>query len=431
MKQNLIVLKALFHSISHHIKNNEVKIIIKNFISLSSLNVLNFIFPLILIPYLTYTIGIELYGQYALSSTIFNYGLLLVNFGFDFSATKLISINRDDKSKIADILSNVTTIRIIFSFVASVGIAILTYSIPNLVDNSLLYILGIGILWGQAITPFWLFQGLEKMGYITIINLFARVISTILIFIFIRKPEYFFFINLFQSSGYLIAGITGLFLIRYQLKIKFVKPVFKSIKYYFLDSWHIFLSTLSMSFYREANIIILGITTNYQIVGQYAAIEKVVKAIQSFMDPLAKALFPFFGRKLNDSYQGKTGFINFGKVYALLLLLATIALFLIGPYLLIWYLGQSFISGIIIFQVLVPVILFGGLNYYLGIIGLINLGMNKYFSKAVFVTGLFSISACYVLSQYWSSLGGAIAMTSSELMLLILIYRKIYPWLKK
>lgn len=427
----IVILKTISNSLVQNLRNNEIRTVIKNFLSLSSLNLLNFIFPLILIPYLTHTIGIELYGQYVLSATIFQYCLLLVNFGFDFSATKLISIHRDNKIKIAEIVTNVTVVRLLFALIASSIIIPIVYFIPNLTDNKLLYLLGIGILWGQAITPFWLFQGLEKMGYITVINLISRTASTCLIFLFIQLPKQFYLINLFQSIGYLLSGIAGLILIQKYLKINVIRPSFTKMKYYILDSWDIFLSTLSMSFYREANIIILGLTTNYAMVGQYAAIEKVIKAMQSFMDPLAKALFPFFGRKLNSSKEMGSGFGKFGRIYALSLLCATLILYLIGPYLLIWYLGKSFISGIIIFQILLPIIFLGGLNYYLGIIGLINLGMNKYFSRAVFITGIFSISVCYIASSSWGSIGAAIAMTSSELLLLLLIFRKIYPWIRE
>lgn len=411
-------------------KNDEIKTVIQNFVSLSSLNLLSFIFPLILIPYLTRNIGVELYGQYVFSFSIFQYCLLLINFGFDYSATKLISINREDKSMVSDILTNITLIRIILAIFASVLLILAFVIFPSLSNNKLLYLLGFGILWGQAITPFWLFQGLEKMGYITIINLLTRTISTSFIILFIQNPTDFYLINLFHSIGFLISGFACLFLINSYLKIKFSKPSLSKMKFYWLDSWHIFLSTVSMSFYREANIIILGLTTNYAVVGQYGAIEKVIKAMQSLMEPLSKALFPFFGRKLNSTEGIDSGFGKFGKVYGVLLLVLTCILYFIGPYLLIWYLGKSFLSVIIVFQALLPVIFFGGLNYYLGIIGLINLGFNKYFLKIVFLSGIFSVTMCYFLSQFLGAIGAAIAMTSSEFLLLILILTKIYPWIK-
>ncbi|GET29336.1 hypothetical protein SD074_15380 [Prolixibacter sp. SD074] len=186
-----------------------------------------------------------------------------------------------------------------------------------------------------------------------------------------------------------------------------------------------------MSFYREANVIILGITTNYEIVGQYAAIEKIIKAIQSFMDPLSKALFPFFGRKLNEPNESNSSYVKFGKIFTLILVIILSLLYLFGPKLLIWYLGKSFESAIVLFQIMIPVVLFGGLNYYFGIIGLINLGLNKYFTKAVFITGILSVTLCYLLSSSIGAAGAAITMSISELILLSLIFRKISPWIKK
>jgi polysaccharide transporter, PST family len=407
------------------VKNEEIKTVINNFISLSSLNLLSFIFPLLLIPYLTRTIGVEYYGEYIFSFSIFQYCLLLINFGFDYSATKLISVNRDDKSIVSDILTNVTVIRLIFAFLTSIILWLSLFFFPNLSSNKLLYLLGFGILWGQAMTPFWLFQGFEKMGYITIINLLTKIISTGLIFLFVLKPIDFYLINLFQSIGFLVSGFASLFLVNYYLKVRFTKPSLYRMKIYILESWHIFLSTVSISFYREANIIILGLTTNYVLVGQYAAIEKIIKAMQSLMEPLSKALFPFFGRRLNSGEDINSGFIKFGKIFGFLLLLSIIILYLIGPYLIIWYLGDSFYSSIIIFQILLPVVLFGGLNYYLGIIGLINLGFNKYFLKVVFISGVFSIVGCYYLSFFLGSMGAAISMISSEIILFFLILRKI------
>lgn len=412
------------------LKNEEVKTVIKNFISLSSLNLLSFIFPLLLIPYLTRSIGLELYGKYVFSFSIFQYCLLLINFGFDYSATKLISIHRNDVYKVSEVLTHVTLIRLMFALLASLLLVLTFFFFPSLASNKLLYLFGFGILWGQAITPLWLFQGMEKMGYITLINLMTRIVSTALIFIFIQHPKDFYLINLFHSIGFLISGCASLVLINKYLKIKFLRPSFLKIKFYLLDSWHIFLSTVSMSFYREANIILLGLVTNYTVVGQYAAIEKVIKAMQSLMEPLSKALFPFFGRKLNISGGMHSGFGKFGKIYGTLLLLLTITLYFIGPYLLIWYLGKSFITAILLFQILLPVIFFGGLNYYYGIIGLVNLGMNKYFLKIVFITGIYSVSMCYFLSRFLGGVGAAIAMTTSEIILLFLILIKIHKWVK-
>lgn len=55
----------------------EYRRVFENFCSLSVLNIANYIFPIILIPYLTMVLGVEKYGIYIYAYTIMNYFTLL------------------------------------------------------------------------------------------------------------------------------------------------------------------------------------------------------------------------------------------------------------------------------------------------------------------------------------------------------------------
>ena len=93
-----------------------------NVISLMLLNGIYFLSPLILIPYLMKTIGSELYGVYIFSWTFVYYFIFIVNYGFDYSATREIAINKFDNEKVSDIYSNTFYSRLIL---LSVSIVIL------------------------------------------------------------------------------------------------------------------------------------------------------------------------------------------------------------------------------------------------------------------------------------------------------------------
>ena len=67
------------------------KELLESFCSLSILNILNLILPLITLPYLVHVIGIEKYGIYSFAYAIIQYILLISTYGFNLSATKLIS----------------------------------------------------------------------------------------------------------------------------------------------------------------------------------------------------------------------------------------------------------------------------------------------------------------------------------------------------
>ena len=71
------------------------KIIFSNFFSLSILEVSNYLFPLITLPYVVRTLGSDNYGFLAISTAITNYLLIIVGYGFNIWATKEIAQNKN------------------------------------------------------------------------------------------------------------------------------------------------------------------------------------------------------------------------------------------------------------------------------------------------------------------------------------------------
>jgi PST family polysaccharide transporter len=212
-------------------------------------------------------------------------------------------------------------------------------------------------------------------------------------------------------------------------KIKFTFPSFKELIYQVKDGWHIFLSTLGMNFYRESNTIILGFLTNFSVVGYYAAAEKLIKVIQSLTAPFVNVLFPYFGRRLNvgeNIAKNLKLYKKLGAYYGLLLLIISISVLFFAPWGIKTYLSSAYISSVINIQIMCMVIFFGGLNYYYGIIGLVNMGKEKLFAKAVWISGVFSVCICFLLSGKLLDKGASLAMVLAEFLLFmqILFYSK-------
>lgn len=73
------------------------KILVKNIGSLFGIKLAGYVIPLITLPYLVRTLGIESYGYLGFSIAIVQYFVLFVNYGFDLSATSHIAKNGNDK----------------------------------------------------------------------------------------------------------------------------------------------------------------------------------------------------------------------------------------------------------------------------------------------------------------------------------------------
>ncbi|MFB6340423.1 flippase [Saccharicrinis sp. FJH62] len=416
--------------------NKNFKRVAENFFSLSILNGLNFVFPLILIPYLTRVLGVDGYGVYAFSFSILSYCMLLARYGFEFSATRQIAIVRSDKHKLNKLFYSVLFARIGLIGVAFIILNILILLVPKFttIKEELFY--GAGIFVGSALIPVWFFQGMENMKFMTLINFLVRLSSTVLIFVWVKSPDQIHVALGFQSVGYIFGGLVSIILAIKLFKLSFVFPHLKEVWFQLKDGWHLFISTLGMNFYRESNTIILGLLTNEMYVGYYAAAEKIIKAVQAITSPFVNAIYPFFSRKLNDNNSEDKSFKLYNKVgiyFGALLLILTVLVLLFSPWGVVHYLGSNYEHSILTIQILSFVVFLGGLNYYYGIIGLVNMKKEKYFTRSVWVAGVISIVVCVSLSNILFANGAALAMVSAELILFvqIMLYQKRFRVLQK
>ncbi len=425
MKNKIFV---LINKLKKYIKVKEYKQLVENFFSLSVLNAVYFVFPLIALPYLLRVVGPEKYGIAVWWTTLMQYVILFSNYGFNFSATKQISINRDNKLTVSTIFFSVLIIRFFVSLLILSLFILLILFLPKFTNSFTIYLFSIGIAIGDIFIPIWLFQGLEKMKYITIVNVCSKGIFTILVFFVIKNESDYLYIPLLTSIGTLLAGAVSIYLAFRTIKIVWVLPKKKDLIFQIKDGWHIFASTIGMNFYRNANIFILGLLTNNMTVGIYASAEKLVKALQTLIEPVSVSLYPYFSKRFKSTGSLKNNIntlLKLGKYYFIVLLLLSLFVFVFAKYIVIIAFGEKYLGSIIDVRILSFVILFGGLNYFYGIIGLINLGFKKQFLSFVLIGGVISLLLCIGFSPYYFDVAASISMLAGEFVLSILLIRFI------
>jgi PST family polysaccharide transporter len=400
----------------------------ENIISLYLLNIANYVFPLLTIPYLLNVLGVEYYGIYIFAYTLILYLTLLIKYGFDFSGTKEIANIRDDNEKLNIVFSSIFFIQLFFAFFTITIFVICILLIPRFSNNFSLYIGGIGILIGFTLFPTYLFQGIENMKFIAIINFSIKFIATLLIFLLVKEQKDYVLAMQIQSIGYISGGIVSMLFVVKFCKIKIVIPRKKILFIQLKNGWEIFGTTIGLSFYRDLNIIILGFITNYTVVGLYAPAEKIVKIFQTITSPIVNAIFPHYSREFEFSRDKKETFNLFlyrGRIYTILLLILWCVLILFSNTIVELYLGGIREEIIIDVKLLSPIILIGGLNYYYGFIGLINMGESNKLLKFVWIAGIISLISCIILSSYMQDRGASISMSLAELILFFLIISQI------
>ena len=78
-----------------------------------------------------------------------------------------------------------------------------------------IYILysSLGLSIGELLLPIWYFQGVEKMKYLTIINVGSRIVFTVFIFVFVKQKEDYILVPLFNSLGAILGGVYALYVL--------------------------------------------------------------------------------------------------------------------------------------------------------------------------------------------------------------------------
>ncbi len=405
---------------------NSHKGLIESFLSLSVLNAINILLPLITLPYLVRTIGLAKYGAYSIVYTILQYVLLISAYGFSFTATKQIAQNRNNIDYVDIIFHSTIVARFIISIPAIIAGLLLTFFIYP-IDYLWMYIGGIGIILGDILSPVWLFQGYEKMRYMTYANVVCKLFFTVLIFVFVRKADDYLYITLWNSLGFVVSGILSYYISFKVFKLKFVKISKSDVVYQIKDSWPVFLSTVFMNFYRNSNVFILGFFVGEYNVGLYSTAEKVIKAVQSVTAPISNALFPYLSSSFKDRPVNECAsqILKINKKICILFLFITLMLIITSDYINILFFKDVDVRISYLMRWMAPIVIIGGSNYILGIAGLVNLNFNSYFLKAVTVSGLMSLILLIITIPLLDVYSGALAMIMAEIILFVYCYYKL------
>ena len=170
---------------------------VKNGIWMYLLQFFNAVVPILTLPYITRVLGSAGYGVFSMAFNIVSYMQVMVEYGFGMSATRKVALA--DKEDINELFSTVICARsILLGICGVITTFVVLINKENIELCSSLLVLMI-CLFGYCIQMNWMFQGKQKMRYISIVNIISRFISVICIFAFVKYPSDLLFV-LFSFS---------------------------------------------------------------------------------------------------------------------------------------------------------------------------------------------------------------------------------------
>lgn len=404
-------------------KKKGIKILAENYASLLILQVANYVLPLLILPFLVRILGPDKFGLVMFAQSLAVFFSAFVDFGFNLSGTREISLARDDKKKCSEIFNAIMLIKLILIISAFSILLLLVNAFPRFSLDKDVYLLSFGIVIGQALFPVWFFQGIEKMKFITFINISAKLIFTLLVFVLIRKESDYIYVPVYNSLGFIIAGLFG-FLLCFKY-VNVILPSYSLMKRLVSESFSLFISNFAVTLYTSSNVFILGIFTGNTIVGVYASMEKLILAVKNIYVPLYQAIYPWLSNQ-ND----KLKIIHIKRISPFILisgLIITIIILFLGNFILrVIYANKLIESYFTVFQILSFIAIFSGLNMLYNSLYFPAVKKYKLRMKIMIVGGIINSLLGLLLTKFYGIYGIALSVTFTEFLLLIIAYHFFY-----
>ena len=274
------------------------KSILYNFSHLTIFNALNAVIPILVLPYLIRVLGVEKYGIVVFAQAVVSYLVIIVSFGFNLYATKLISENRESKSKIEEIFNATIIIKGCLVLLSFLILLILINFIPGWNENKWVFYFTIYLCIHEWLFPIWYYQGIENMKHIVIINLINKLVFIFLMIFMITDSSHFVRVPIF----YLIGSIVGLLYSywithkRHNLKFKIITDNVL-IKKYISNAFQYFITAFSISIYSKANRVLAGIVLGVNYVTYVDIVEKMIAMFNLPQFIIIQSFFPLLSKE--------------------------------------------------------------------------------------------------------------------------------------
>jgi polysaccharide transporter, PST family len=397
-------------------KHKDHKVLLTNIFSLGTIQLVNYVLPLLTVPYLVRILKPDYFGLIAFSTATISYFIMLTDYGFNLSATRQISIHRKNINKVNEIFNSTIFIQAGLLLVSFALLCILIFSFDRFFKNWELYMISFGMVIGHFLFPVWLFQGMEKMKYITIINVSTKIIFTLLIFIVIREQKDYLFVQVLTSTSFILSGIFSLIVAKKIFNISFFFPNKTIVKSQLKEGWYIFSSNLSISLFTTSTTFILGIFTNNTSVGFYAAADKIIHAIKGLNSPLSQSIYPIVSKKIVENKKEGVSFIfKVGKIIISTNLLISILLLIFAKPICNLILGPDYHASIDLLRIMafLPIII--ATSNLCAVQGLYNLGKASLVSRYLTIIGVTHLLLISILIPQFGLYGAAIGVVITEI----------------
>jgi polysaccharide transporter, PST family len=433
-KRNFILLKVNYSrsvQITGYLKRVKNSPVSLNAFFIFLTQVVNYGFPFLTVKYLVSLLGAENFGKIAFTQSFIGYFTILVDYGFSISTTQEIAVNKNNPEAVRRIFYNVYYAKLLLLLLSIIIYTISIGTFERFSEDSFFYISFFGSVIGFVLFPQWYFNGIEKMGYITLINAIIKVISLVCILIFIKSKSDYVYLPLLYSLSTILPGIYAFIIAKNKVGSPTI-PKTKEIEKAFSNGFGMFISAVMAIIISGSAVFFLGFVADDAIIGYYSGFDRVAKAAYLILCPITLAIYPTVSRKFSESYEVGYNYIKkVGLVTVSLAVCVAIGLMVMSKFITNLLYTSDFLKYRIILYVLAVWIVIITINNFIGVQYLTSIGKSRLYGKAFVFAATIALPSTYVLIRLYSYTGAAFSVLLGEslltfFMLILIFFTKRY-----
>ena len=396
------------------------------------------LFPLITFPYASRIMMADGIGQVNFFQSIISYISLFTCLGIPMYAIREVAKVRDNPEKMTRITVEILLLHAFLTLLGYMAVAVICLTVTKVQTDIPLFLLLSATIFFTAIGCEWFYQGIEDFKYVAIRGLLVKLLSVVLLFLFVKTKE-----DILWYGAYTVLGVLGgnifnfirlrKYLHRDVIDFRALHPL-RHLK----PALHVFALNVVISIYLQLNNVLLGFMKDAEAVGYFTAATKIMMITMSISSSLGAVIMPRTSNLIAEGRMDEFR-ILIQKSYDFVLALAmplTVCFIFTSPSIILLLSGEGFAPAVLTSQIVASNILMVGLSGVMGIQVLYPLGKINIVILCTLIGAAVNVFFNVLLIPRYGHNGTAVAYMLAEVAVTVsmfLIGRKYIPiqFLKK
>ena len=365
----------------------------KNTLWQYGLQILKYLFPLLLIPYLTRILGTEGYAVYAYVLSFMGVVQTIADFGFTLSGTKKVVDLRGDTAALSRLVGAITVARLMLLCGLFFCVMVVTRFIPIMAENTVYVIWAFFATAGRTVLPDFIFQGNERMGPLTTRYFASKGVQVALTILLVRGPGDLILVAVADVLSEIVDIAWSYRAQKRLFGVGIARPTFKESFEELRVSAIYCVSNVSSSLFSGFTTVIIGLAiTSKTDIAFWSLTLTTVNAVQSLYTPIANSLYPHMIKNRDFGFVRKLALVALP-----VLVLGIVAYCALSKPIMLVLGGPEYVGGAHVMWMISPIFIFSFYGILIGWPVLGAMGHVKELTVSTLFTGIVNVVSLLAL----------------------------------